>query len=733
LHRRRLIIAALIACGLVLFGFLAVLVLYPRVAAWAIREKVLTRLETRFDREIRAGTIRVGRGTAVLEDISVSGAADLDDAPLARIERITVEFDFWATLGGDIRVHRVTIEGARALAVRHAEGSDNISDIAEALGQRSAGGDAESRGARVDSLRPDVLVIRDAALEVRDLAAGVSMHAADIDASVPRDGQVEASMRDIALSVSSGPRARAALVTVVADIRDPVGTAKIWVEEGEIAAHGPVSLSSINGAVQRADSPGRLLIDLGGSYGGATQRLWQARGWVEPLAGRASVRIAAERFTFDRLDSILRDSAVIDYRDTAVGAEMDIDMADGKVTFAGTVQLTGGNIYHPMLAETPLRQLDGRGGVQGSFDLRSRTLRVDRAELHARGIEYRVEGFYSMRGGIDPESGARREFPRLGLHLIIPPVPCQTMLEGLPDALKPYLAEFKLRGTFRTDVKVAIDWADLDATVLSGSVGIFGCKVLREPEGDYGLSRLDGTFTHYVEADQDQWIELLIGPENPDFVPLGDVSPHLLSSLMTTEDARFYHHRGFIVREFRTALIKNLEAGYFRYGASSITMQTVKNVILYREKTLARKLQELFLTWYIETKLDKDRIFEIYVNAIEYGPGLYGIGPAAQHYFGKHPRDLNPVEAAFFSSILPSPKRRYQQYCEDRLWRATETKIQRILKLMHKRERLTNEEYAAALETPLVFDRKAAPPLRECKRMVKHAIENARPTNPMKR
>jgi hypothetical protein len=105
---------------------------------------------------------------------------------------------------------------------------------------------------------------------------------------------------------------------------------------------------------------------------------------------------------------------------------------------------------------------------------------------------------------------------------------------------------------------------------------------------------------------------------------------------MTTEDSSFYSHRGFIPREFRTALIRDLEAGYFKYGASSITMQMVKNVLLHREKTLSRKFQELFLTWHLERKLEKDRIMEIYVIAIEYGPALYGIKPAAEVYFGTH-------------------------------------------------------------------------------------------------
>src|SRR5205085_11610545 len=133
---------------------------------------------------------------------------------------------------------------------------------------------------------------------------------------------------------------------------------------------------------------------------------------------------------------------------------------------------------------------------------------------------------------------------------------------------------------------------------------------------------------------------------------------YLVSSIMSTEDNAFRFHHGFIPSEFRTALVNDIKFGSFRQGASSITMQMVKNVLLYREKTLARKLQELFLTWDVENTLSKDRILEIYFNVIEYGPRLYGIGPAAKHFFGKKAKDLNPVEAALFSTIRPAPKAR---------------------------------------------------------------------------
>jgi len=326
--------------------------------------------------------------------------------------------------------------------------------------------------------------------------------------------------------------------------------------------------------------------------------------------------------------------------------------------------------------------------------------------------------------------GTRRAKHAMDVRFVIPKKPCQEVLAAIPAELVPYMQGFKLAGNFGTDVRVAIDWSNLPATVLAGSVGIYGCRIKKAPEE---LERLVEPFEHFVEVERDQWFGFLVGPENPDFVPITEVSPHLLNSLFTTEDNGFYKHRGFITREFRTALIKNLEAGYFKYGASSITMQMVKNVLLYREKTAARKFQELFLTWYVEQALEKDRILEIYVNVIEYGPGIYGIRPAAYHYFGKEPRDLNPVEAAFFSSILPSPKERYKQYCANTLTKWTDAKIKRILALMLKRDRLTQAEYDLYSNTPLLFVKDGTETEDDCLKRVKKAIKNARSTNPMKR
>jgi membrane peptidoglycan carboxypeptidase len=233
--------------------------------------------------------------------------------------------------------------------------------------------------------------------------------------------------------------------------------------------------------------------------------------------------------------------------------------------------------------------------------------------------------------------------------------------------------------------------------------------------------RLSATFEQTVEYEPGKWMTFLVGPESPDWVPFSEISPHLINSIMTTEDSGFFKHHGFISSEFRSALQQNLQRGYFRLGASSISMQMVKNVLLSREKTLSRKLQEMFLTWYLEHQLTKERIMEIYFNVIEFGPGIYGIGRAARHYFGKSAKDLEPQEAAWFSSILPNPKRRYVQYCHangmlDSKWDAY---IKRIMRRMHERGRLTDEEFATATATPLRFSRTEAMPERECMALVK--------------
>jgi hypothetical protein len=762
---RRWLIAGALSLGLVLGATIGLAVVYPRVGAWMIRTRVGDKLAQRFGRGVRFGAIDVAIGRAVMRDVEIRGPLD-GDTPLVHVDQIDVDFDGWRSLFGAVELGAARLDGVLVTIHRDAAGQDNVHDVIDRLRAR---GEAGGGG---PSLRPTSITVTHGKLLANDELTGATGLVADADARWTPDRLV-AHARGVTATTLNAPRASAAAIEVE---RVAGATPIVTVEGGELALWPRLALSGIAGrVVANPKRAGEYVVDLAGGYGGVPGRLWTARGALDPEALTASFDLEAAKFQLDRLAPILEHSAVVDYATTSVDTRLhlELDRVGGK--FAGSFHLTGLNVGHPMIAEHEVRDLDLSGQIAGSFERATRKLELTQGDFVARNLPFSITGVVTAphrvpagplaagaavavadaTGGSTPRLAggavgaptprlaaldvdkAGHEPPRIGphgievlrLHLVIPPIECQRVLNAIPTELAPYLAGYKVKGTFDTDVHVDIDWRDLDATQLDGHIGIKRCKVVDEPADS--PRRLEQEFEQYVEVEQGEWESFVVGPSNDEFVPLDQISPYLIKSIMSTEDSAFYQHHGFITSEFRTALVNNLKAGRFVQGASSITMQMVKNVLLYREKTLARKLQELFLTWHVENTLTKDRILEVYLNVIEYGPGLYGIGPAAYHFFGKKPKDLTPTEAAFFSTILPSPKERYKQYCAGTLTRWTEGKIDRILQIMLKRDRLTQVEYDTAIATPLLFSKDGMESEEDCMKRVKKAIKNARPTNPL--
>jgi hypothetical protein len=730
---RRWLIAGAIGLGVVLTATIGLAVVYPRVGAWVIRAKVGSKLAQRLGREVRFGAVEVGIGHAVLRDVEIRGPLD-GDTPLVHVDQVAVEFDGWKALFGGIELGPARLDGLLVAIHREADGQDNAHDVIDRLRAHGDGG-----GSGGPALRPTSISVTHARLLATDELTGATGLVADADARWTPDRLV-AHARGVTATTLSAPKASAAAIEIE---RVAGATPIVTIEGGEIALWPKLALSGIAGrVVANPRRAGEYVIDLAGGYGGVPGRLWTARGALDPALWTASFDLDAAKFQLDRLAAILEHSAVVDYQTTSVDTHLHVDVDRLGAKFSGSFHLTGLNVGHPMIAEDEVRGLDLSGQVAGSFERAGRKLELTQGDFVMRSMPFSITGVVTAppRAAVaeaDDKGDKGHEPPRIGPHgiqlvklrLVIPPIDCQRVLNAIPTEMAPYLAGYKVRGTFDTDVHVDIDWNDLDATQLDGHIGIKQCKVVDEPADS--PKRLKDEFEQYVEVEQGEWESFVVGPSNDEFVPLDQISPYLVKSIMSTEDSAFYQHHGFITTEFRTALVNNLKAGKFVQGASSITMQMVKNVLLYREKTLARKLQELFLTWHVENTLDKDRILEIYLNVIEYGPGLYGIGPAAYHFFGKKPKDLTPTEAAFFSTILPSPKERYKQYCAGTLTRWTEGKIDRILQIMLKRDRLTQAEYDAAIATPLLFSKDGMETEEDCMKRVKKAIKNARPTNPL--
>lgn len=176
--------------------------------------------------------------------------------------------------------------------------------------------------------------------------------------------------------------------------------------------------------------------------------------------------------------------------------------------------------------------------------------------------------------------------------------------------------------------------------------------------GKMNLEKINSPFVYTPYEYGKPMRDITIGQSNPNFTPLTRISPYLRNALLTAEDPSFFTHKGFVLESFRKSIITNLQEKAFKRGGSTISMQLVKNVYLSRQKTIARKIEEILIVWIIEnTRLaSKERMFEVYLNLIEWGRNVYGIGEASRFYFNKQPADLDLGESIFLASIVPRPK-----------------------------------------------------------------------------
>lgn len=139
------------------------------------------------------------------------------------------------------------------------------------------------------------------------------------------------------------------------------------------------------------------------------------------------------------------------------------------------------------------------------------------------------------------------------------------------------------------------------------------------------------------------------------WVPYGRIAPSLKRAVVVAEDTSFFTHSGFATGEIREAIDKAVKEFGLPRGASTITQQLAKNLWLSPSRNPIRKAKEAVLTWQLEKALTKRRILEVYLNVVEFGPGVYGAQAASRHYFRKPAAELTDDEAAQLAAALPRP------------------------------------------------------------------------------
>jgi len=318
-----------------------------------------------------------------------------------------------------------------------------------------------------------------------------------------------------------------------------------------------------------------------------------------------------------------------------------------RVEVSGDVFVENFGLEHPGLAREPI------DGLSVSLDGRA-TVDLARRRVTTPGLNWQVNGIpFSVNGWAERADGRTA----MDLSLRAPPMSCENALRSFPRPVAGVASGLALSGSISADAHLALDTRRISETVFDYNVHD-ACSV---SQVDWNLSvrRFSGPFVQRAREAGGNLRAFVTGPGAPAWVPIEALPPNLLNAVVAREDGGFYRHRGFSPSEIRGALVRNVNEGRFAYGASTISMQLVKNVFLAREKTLVRKLQEVVLTWWIEQSLTKSAILELYLNVVEFGPGIYGVGPAARFFFGCEPRDLTTLQALYLATLLPAPVPRF--------------------------------------------------------------------------
>ncbi len=184
--------------------------------------------------------------------------------------------------------------------------------------------------------------------------------------------------------------------------------------------------------------------------------------------------------------------------------------------------------------------------------------------------------------------------------------------------------------------------------------------------------------------------------------PLGasDTPEYVKLAFVAAEDARFFQHKGVDVIGIGRALVRNLQAGDFAQGGSTITQQVVRNLVLTREKTIFRKMREIILAYQLEASSSKDQILQAYINEIYLGRGAYGVSAAAETYFGKSVHDLTLGESALVAALAPNPTR----YSSTAYYKELLRRKKYVLKSMLKSGYIGKSEYSRALKEKHEFN-----------------------------
>lgn len=313
-------------------------------------------------------------------------------------------------------------------------------------------------------------------------------------------------------------------------------------------------------------------------------------------------------------------------------------------------------------------RISGRAVLAGPL-LNHPRISPDNVELTNSEINYNIN---IGRSYVEVDSSTYVSFNQTGFHPYImyvmqphklltlkinePSFNAQDFFNSLPAGLFSNLEGIKVRGNLSFFMNFQIAFNQPDSLIFDAKLRGKGFAV--EKFGNTNFTYINEPFIYTAYELGEPVRSFQLGEGNPNYRTLAEIPEHLKQAIMTSEDGQFYYHNGFIPDAIRASIITNIKERRFARGGSTISMQLVKNVFLNRNKNITRKVEEMLITWLIESKqmVSKDRMLEVYLNIIETGPLTYGVNEAAQFYFKKDVSKLTLAESIYIASIVPRPK-----------------------------------------------------------------------------
>ncbi len=295
----------------------------------------------------------------------------------------------------------------------------------------------------------------------------------------------------------------------------------------------------------------------------------------------------------------------------------------------------------------------------------------------------------------------RRGSPTSGqIDVAVASAPCADLLAALPSQVRGPLDGMVLDGNLGGTARLAIDLAAPlgDGAALTTQIDS-SCRTISEPPAANVASLTVASDHQYADGSHGK-----VGPGELTWYNYDRIPARVRSAFVSAEDGRFWEHDGFDLQQIARSLEIDLRERRLARGGSTISQQLVKNAFLSYRRTFDRKVQEAILTWRLEAKLDKKQILTRYLNIIELGPHVFGVGAGAKYWFNASPRDLTVRQGAFLAALTSEPasmSRRLRK--AGGLDPTSNDRVNTILRAMYRDGVISTEDYDLAIRQGMAF------------------------------